>query len=282
MSQLQTSNDTEIREPTQDDIFKNLRSGYLTRVIYADQSIVLLRSEQMDRTESGHIHNALSTTAFINQQKFGNLRYTTNENTSIPKANQITSIQEAENIIDTEDITTLPDPNTKTNTETSINTQNENNSAQSKPTTTAEPENWSKIPLVGEKIESRLHENGYTTVVDVEEATINELQKIEGLGERSAANLMAYVSGKDLRELFVENSQTQKENSTKEKPTSNTPTTRENWSEIKQIGDSIAGKLHDAGYNTKEDIRNAERDDLEEIDQLGKIAIENIITYSST
>lgn len=52
---------------------------------------------------------------------------------------------------------------------------------------------WSEVPYVGEKTAANLHEAGYSTIIDIQNAEEGELTDVDGVGSTGAENLREFA-----------------------------------------------------------------------------------------
>lgn len=203
--------------PTTNDVYKDARSGTLKR-IYIDSEIVFTRSEQTKRNSDRHIHNMIEVEKLKNKINQDRFEYKPDADPDIPKfdpkyADEDSPDLPSETAIGTEDTTeegtstestTQPDDqvdltsiSTADTTENKGDTDSEPESADNSSTEQMADENkvsWKTVPLIGEKTQDRLYENGYVTTSDVESATSDELIDVKGIGEKAAKNLKTHVT----------------------------------------------------------------------------------------
>ena len=152
-----------------------------------------------------------------------------------------------------------------------------------------EPEELEDLSGVGASKADALRAAGYETVDDVREASQDELADVEGIGNALAARIKADVgdvSVDDDAETDVEDQDASEESeeaaagddeeTVDEVDADDEPSEPEAVDEgpaeiedIDGVGASKAEALRDAGYETVEDVRRADREDLSDVEGVG-------------
>lgn len=141
-----------------------------------------------------------------------------------------------------------------------------------------ESESWSEVPFIGDKLESRLHEQGYRTKSDMTETSNAELQDVTRIGEEKASELKAFATD-------TGDGETDTSSETPSNPGDNdtVPTDideLEDWTTVKYIGNTVMQNLHENGFKTVHDVVEASEGELSDVDQLGEDTITNIQSYA--
>lgn len=191
---------TPSREPSVNDVYQDDRNDESLRVIYVDDEIVVLRSEQTHRNSDQHVHRFDQRGAFDAQIEADRLVLQTDVDPDIPESAMSASTNsEGEGrgsggSVGGTDITQF--------TEGEVSTSSENSGDESDTQSGGsdngvdEREDWKEVPYIGEEATENLYNYGFETVEDVENATDDELIEVPILGEGTVNGLREYVEGK--------------------------------------------------------------------------------------
>lgn len=288
------------RDPIKDDLYRDTRSDELKRVIYGDDQVTLIRESTMDRTGKKHIHAILSTKDFKNKQEHGRLEFKPDAESDIPKADQIkedetkeekskkvkkkisnasSKSKEGGNDEDNENTTSPENPPEDGDTITAYVEDNGDNDQTSEPTSTEDkldddPAGWTAVSGVGDNTALEMYKAGYDSLEKVRDTSIEELTKVNNVGKGTAKNFKEHATKSQQKS----DSTNQRKDNTEEEEES---TDAVKWNNVDGIGKKMDQRLHNNGFNTISDMKNADKESLESIDNLGPKGIEQLRDYAN-
>ena len=122
-------------------------------------------------------------------------------------------------------------------------------------------EELTEVDGVGEEKAEALTEAGYESVADLEAADQDDLAAVEGVGDALAARIKADVDDLDVDEEADDESADAESEASDETP--------DDLSDVSGVGEGKAEALREAGFETVEDLRNAEQSDLTAVEGVG-------------
>ncbi|EMA35770.1 50S ribosomal protein L32e [Halococcus hamelinensis] len=120
-------------------------------------------------------------------------------------------------------------------------------------------EELTQVDGVGEGKAEALVDAGYETVADLEDADQDDLAAVEGIGDALAARIKADVDDLDVDEEADDESAEAEESD--EAP--------DDLADVSGVGEEKAEALRAAGFETVEDLREAEQSDLTAVEGVG-------------
>jgi len=138
-------------------------------------------------------------------------------------------------------------------------------------------EDWSELEFIGDALETRLHEHGFETKADIQNADINKLKSVDRMGEKTIASLVDYAT-----QTGIDGGESDTTASDSDENTERDDTDWEDWRTVKYVGDFVMGQLYDHGFKTVGDVYDASDDELAEVPQLGTKAMEKVKQHAES
>ena len=208
-------------EPTPKDIVQDERNGEYLRIIYLDDQIAVLRSEQTHRQTERNVHRIDSREQFDKQVDAGRISPAKDADPDIPEGKQATAgVEEEDPTVDRRRQPATTDGGASSSRDSSDNAEietfvgadekdaaasaDENVSTKQSETdvTDTDSENknndrvdWTAVPYVGEEISDELYNRGFESTSDIENASRDELDEIPGLGEGIIDSIRKFADG---------------------------------------------------------------------------------------
>lgn len=256
-------------------------------ITHADDQITVLREETKRQTDDRNVHRYMSTTDFVAQLEAGFFEPVETGEVDVPEpeihrkrpdinAEETVESKNAGDEADSEDSSTPDDdagmngtldeiekgemetsmpeyePESESGEEDEANTPTEGDEPESvSDSDNNTPAEWGDTEGIGEKTEDNLHDAGFTRPEDIQQATREDLADVPYMSPAKAETLI---------EACIE---------------------PESWRDVGGVGSKTESKLHEAGFLTKTQVRQADREELAEVDNLGEKGLDQLLEYVS-